>query len=462
MMAKPWSGRFTQSTNELFEEFTASIHFDKRLYKYDIQGSIAHSKMLAKCGIIKEEEAQQIIGGLSEILKEIEVGSFQFSPHLEDIHMNIEGALMEKIGPTGGRLHTARSRNDQIALDIRLYLRDEINAICKEIDLFEMALVQKAKENSGAIMPGYTHMQRAQAVLLAHHLLAYYEMLERDNARLKDCLKRVNVMPLGSAALAGTSFPIDRHYVAQLLDFPEISQNSMDAVSDRDFAIEFAACAAILMMHLSRLCEEMVLWCMSEFGFVELADAFSSGSSIMPQKKNPDAPELVRAKTGKVYGSLMALLTVMKALPLSYNRDLQEDKIPIFNCADTVKSSLRIICELFKEVKFNRQRMKQATSEGFLVATEMADYLVTKGLPFRLAHEVVGKVVSHCIGKGKNLDELTLDELMSFSKLFGQDVFDKLSIQATVASKTSPGGTAPELVKRRIKEIVAEKKWGNV
>ena len=453
MKKKPWSGRFEKETDKLVEEFTASISFDKRLYKYDIEGSIAHCMMLAKCKIIKNGEADKIIKGLRDIKKEIDSGRFKFDIALEDIHMNIERRLIDKIGTVGGKLHTARSRNDQVALDIRLYLRDEIGEIVGLIRGLKKSIVKKAKGNIDVIMPGYTHLQMAQPVLFSHHLLAYYDMFDRDEERFLDMLKRVNVMPLGSAAMAGTNYPIDRKYVAKLLQFPAVTTNSMDAVGDRDFSIEFLSTSAILMMHLSRFSEELIIWSTSEFGFIELDDSFCTGSSIMPQKKNPDVPELVRGKTGRVYGNLMSLLTTMKSLPLAYNKDMQEDKEPLFDTIDTVKASLLIYSKMIGTIKLNRDRLGEAVFQGFMTATDMADYLVMKGLPFRDAHEVVGKVVSFCIKSHKLVSDLTFYELQKFSKSFKKDIFSFIKTEKSVDRKDVIGGTSKRQVLMRIAEI---------
>ncbi|MEK6545202.1 MAG: argininosuccinate lyase [Nitrospinota bacterium] len=453
MKKKSWSGRFEKETNKLVEEFTASIPFDKRLYKQDIEGSIAHCLMLARCGIIKMAEAKRIVSGLKEIRREIEDGKFKFDISLEDIHMNIEKRLIDKIGPVGGKLHTARSRNDQVVLDIRLYLRDEIGEIIKLIKVLKKSFVRKARENIDIIMPGYTHLQMAQPVLFSHYLLAYYDMFERDEQRFADVLKRVNVMPLGSAALAGTNYPIDRKYIAKLLGFLQITTNSMDAVGDRDFSIEFISASAVLMMHLSRLSEELIIWSTSEFGFIELDDSFCTGSSIMPQKKNPDVPELVRGKTGRVYGNLMSLLTVMKSLPLAYNKDMQEDKEPLFDTVDTIKASLLIYSKMINTIKLKRERLKDVVKYGFMTATDMADYLVMKGLPFRGAHEVVGKAVFYCIKNNRLLSDLTLSELQRFSKKFKRDIFNYIKVENSINRKDIIGGTAKKQVLRRITEI---------
>ncbi|BCS55538.1 argininosuccinate lyase [Geobacter sp. SVR] len=443
---KLWGGRFTQPTDKFVEEFTASIEFDKRLYHQDIRGSIAHARMLGQQGIIPLEDVQAIVHGLQQILQQIEAGTFDFSISLEDIHMNIEARLSASIGEAGKRLHTGRSRNDQVALDIRLYLRDEIAAIVTYIDLLIDALLTQAEENLDVVMPGFTHLQTAQPILFAHHLMAYVEMFKRDRARLEDCLKRVNVLPLGAGALAGTTFPIDRGYVAEQLDFPAITRNSLDAVSDRDFALEFLAAGSILMMHLSRFSEELILWSTSSFRFIELSDGFCTGSSIMPQKKNPDVPELVRGKTGRVYGNLMALLTVMKSLPLAYNKDMQEDKEPLFDTIDTVKGSLKIFADMIREMRINAGNMRKAAGDGFSTATDVADYLVRKGLPFRDAHEAVGNAVKYCIENEMELDELSLAEWQLFSLHFADDIFAAITVEASTDARNVPGGTAREQV----------------
>jgi argininosuccinate lyase len=454
-MKKPWAGRFKEKTAGSVESFTESVSFDKRLWRYDIKGSIAHARMLGKQGIITPREAERIVKGLESIAREIEKGRFEFSPELEDVHMNIESALIRKIGPVGGKLHTARSRNDQVALDMRMYLRAEARETLSLIKRLQGALVRAAEKNLSAVMPGYTHLQRAQPVLLSHHLLGYVEMLGRDRERLGDALKRINVLPLGACALAGTALPIDRKYVARQLGFKTVAGNSIDAVSDRDFALEFCSAASILMMHLSRLSEELVLWASEEFSFIEIPDAFATGSSIMPQKKNPDVPELVRGKTGRVYGSLMGLLTLMKGLPLAYNRDLQEDKPLVFDTVDTVKVCLGVMKELLQKVKFNKKRMLGAASAGYLLATDLAEYLVRAGMPFRRAHEVTGRIVSYCIERNKGLDGLTIKELKGFSKLFGQDALDVLGVEYSVRSRVSEGGTSLKEVKKQLKRLKA-------
>ncbi len=450
MAEKPWDGRFSEKTDKSVEAFTASIAYDRRLYPYDIAGSIAHSKMLARVGVITDDEANGLVEGLGTIKRELDRGEFAFDDCLEDIHMHIEARLLQVAGPVAQKLHTARSRNDQVALDVRMYLRDETRRTIDLLQRLRTVLVDLADGHQDVVMPGYTHTQRAQPVLFSHHMMAYYEMFTRDQARFSDCMERINVMPLGAAALAGTTYPIDRAHVAQLLDFPRISTNSMDAVSDRDFAMEFLAGASICMVHLSRLSEELVLWSTSEFGFITLADAFATGSSIMPQKKNPDIPEIVRGKTGRVFGSLMALLTLMKSLPMAYNRDMQEDKEPLFDAVDTIKACLHINIQMIPRITVNRETMRKAASVGFLNATDMADYLVNQGMPFRKAHSCVGQAVAHALGKGKELDQLTLDELKSFSPLIKADIFDHLTLEHMIDRRQSPGGTATEKVVRAI------------
>ncbi len=446
MGEKLWQGRFEQPMNKLVEEFTASIHFDKRLFRYDIEGSIAHCRMLGACKIISDEEASRIVAGLGEIQREIERGEIDFASAQEDIHMAIEQHLIQKIGEVGGKLHTARSRNDQICLDMRLYLRDTLQQCRTLLHELQKVLVSLAEENLDVIMPGFTHLQHAQPVLLAHHLMAYYEMFGRDDERFEGCLGRTNVLPLGSAAMAGTTLPINMEWTAKYLNFPRITVNSIDAVSDRDYLIEFNAAAAMFMMHVSRMAEELILWSTSEFGFIEISDAFCTGSSIMPQKKNPDVPELMRGKTARVYGNLTALLTLTKALPLAYNRDLQEDKEPVFDSADTVLSTLRLLARLLQEIRFNRERLAAMAAEGFTLATDLADYLVRKGLPFRKAHHVVGQLVQHCIHQGKKLAECSIEEFKSFHKGFDQDVYPFLDMNTVIDQRKSLGGTASSRV----------------
>ncbi len=448
--AKPWAGRFTGATSALAEEFTQSISYDWRLYPYDIAGSIVHATMLGRQRIISKKEAYAITRGLEAVRRELDEGKFRFRKELEDIHMNIESRLTEKIGSAGGKLHTARSRNDQVALDLRMYLRDEIADIHDLLRSLQRVLVGIADRHQDAVMPGYTHLQRAQPVLFGHHLLAYVEMFGRDRDRLEDCFGRVNVLPLGAGALAGTVLPIDRRFVAQKLGFDGVCENSIDAVSDRDFAVEFVAAASQIMMHLSRLSEELVLWSSAEFGFVTLSDAFTTGSSIMPQKKNPDVAELTRGKTGRVYGSLMALLTIMKGLPLAYNRDMQEDKEQVFDAADTVSRSLAIFAEMLSEMEVHPERMRRAAEDGFITATDLADYLVRKGMPFRKAHEVVGRAVLLATDRGCGLGDLPLGEYQSLSPLIGNDVYGALSLGSSVGRRTSQGGTAPTNLRRRL------------
>jgi len=449
---KPWGGRFAQQTASSVEAFTASIHYDARLFRHDIAGSRAHARMLAASKLITDKECRSILQGLDAIEKEIEEGTFVFRQELEDIHMNIEKNLVEKIGEAGKKLHTARSRNDQIALDLRLYLREQGRRIIDLLTGVQRGFIGLAREYLGDIMPGYTHLQRAQPVLISHHMLAYNEMFERDRGRMADCLKRLNVLPLGAAALAGSGLPIDRQFVARQLDFPAITANSMDTVGDRDFAVEFLAACSLVQVHLSRLSEELVLWSSSEFSFVELADAYCTGSSIMPQKKNPDIPELIRGKSGRVIGNLVTLLTVLKGLPLTYNRDLQEDKEPVFDTVDTVQQSLSITAELLANLTFNRQAMREACAAGFMTATDLADYLVRKKVPFRQAHAISGRAVAYCIERNRDLADLSLAELQQFSEAIDRDVFEVLTIEGSVNSRVSEGGTAL----RTVSEALAE------
>jgi argininosuccinate lyase len=457
MTEKLWDGRFAEKTNELVERFTSSINTDKTLYSYDIQGSIAHCKMLAKQSIISNDEAEQIIKGLLEIKEEIESGAFKYDDKLEDIHMHIEARLIEKIGETGKKLHTARSRNDQVALDVRMYLKEKTLFIINEIISLQKSLIRFAKEHKDIIMPGYTHMQRAQPVLLAHHIMAYYEMFERDIQRFEDSLKRTDVMPLGAAALAGTTYPIDRDYVAKLLNFSQVSSNSIDTVSDRDFIIEFLSCASICMIHLSRISEEFILWSGTEFNFIELPDAFTTGSSIMPQKKNPDICELTRGKTGGVFGALICMLTIMKGLPLAYDRDMQEDKKPLFNAVNTLGLCVKIYADMLPKIKVHKDTMKKAASIGFLNATDFADYLTSKGMPFRDAHNCAGKAVSYALKNTKELNELTLKELQSFSSLINKDIFKALGLENMIERRASSGSTSYKNVSYAIEK--AEKKY---
>jgi len=453
MSTKLWGGRFTQPTDQFVEEFTASIGFEQRLAEFDIRGSKAHAAMLGRQGIIETEEADQIIVGLDGILRDIDAGKIEFSVALEDIHMNVEARLIERIGDVGGKLHTGRSRNDQIAVDVRLYLRDEIDTLVEYLEKLEAALINQAENNLDIIMPGYTHLQTAQPVLFSHHVLAYREMIARDISRLLDLRERFNVMPLGAGALAGTTFNIDREWVAEQLGFSGVTRNSLDSVSDRDFAIEFCSFASILMMHLSRLSEELILWSSSDFDFVELSDAFCTGSSIMPQKKNPDVPELVRGKTGRVYGNLISLLTLMKSLPLAYNKDMQEDKEPLFDTVDTVKGSLKIFAAMIAEMKIKGNNMRIAAARGFSTATDVADYCVRKGLPFRQAHEVVGKTVRYCVENNKDIPELSLEEFRSFSKLIEKDIYDYVTLEASVNARKATGGTARSAVEHELSRL---------
>ena len=453
MGEKLWQGRFEQPMNKQVEEYTASVHFDKRLYRYDIEGSIAHSRMLAACKIISDEEASRIVAGLGEIQREIERNQIDFASTQEDIHMAIEQHLIQKVGEVGGKLHTARSRNDQICLDMRLYLRDVLVQCRALLHELQRVLVTMAEQNLDVVMPGFTHLQHAQPVLLAHHLMAYYEMFGRDDERLDGCFQRTNVLPLGSAALAGTTLPIDMEWTARYLNFPRVTANSIDAVSDRDYLIEFNAAAAIFMMHVSRMAEELILWSTSEFAFIEISDAFCSGSSIMPQKKNPDVPELMRGKTARVYGNLTALLTLTKALPLAYNRDLQEDKEPLFDAVDTVKSCLSIFCEMINNTRFHSAKMAASASKGFSTATEIAEYLVEKKVPFRRAHDITGKIVAYCLRQKKDLQALTLKEYQAFYRGIQSDILDRIQPESAVRMRGHIGGTAPQTVLQRIKEF---------
>ena len=458
---KPWGGRFSQQTDKLVEEFTASIDFDQRLYNEDIQGSIAHCRMLSACGIIASEEADRIISGLQAIREEIEKGAFVFSVPLEDIHMNIESRLSELIGPgLAGKLHTARSRNDQVALDIRLYLKKEISGIKNLLKGLIHALISKAEATKDVVMPGFTHLQQAQPVLFAHHLLAYVEMFSRDYQRLENVGKQVDSLPLGAGALAGTSFPIDRQKVADELGLSGLTANSMDAVSDRDGVLEMLFSGALIMLHLSRFCEELVLWSSVQFNFITLADSFCTGSSIMPQKKNPDVPELVRGKCGRVFGDLVSLLVTMKSLPLAYNKDMQEDKEPLFDCLDTVKGSLAIMAPLVTSMTVNRKRMAAQAEYGFSTATEIADYLVRRGLPFRQAHEIVGNVVAYCLEKGLQFKDMALDDWQRFSDCFDEQVVSLLSAEDAVCSKNVYGGTAPQQVQQQLERLKLQ--WQDV
>ena len=452
---KLWSGRFGAETDRLVEVFTASLPFDVRLFDHDIEGSIAHCRMLGRQGIIPPADADRIVEALGEIREEIRSGTFRFVPSDEDIHMAVERGLIERIGPVGGKVHTGRSRNDQVSTDMRLYLRAAIGEILDLLSGLQQTFVGLAKREIDTILPGYTHLQKAQPVLLAHYLLAFREMLERDARRLGECLGRVNVMPLGSAALAGTSLPLDRKYTAKLLGFRSIAANSMDAVSDRDFVAEFIFDAGLLMMHLSRFCEDLIIWSSGEFGFVEISDAYTTGSSIMPQKKNPDVAELVRGKTGRVYGNLVRMLTILKGLPMTYNRDLQEDKEPLFDTVDTVKASLMVMIGMAGNLSFNRQRMMEEAAKGFSTATDVAEYLVTKGVPFREAHGIVGRLVAYCIARGKGLGEISLREFRKFYTGFDEGVYAVIPVQKAVNARGTLGGTAKREVLRQIR--LAEK-----
>lgn len=447
---KPWGGRFSEATDAFVERFTASVTFDQRLFHHDINGSIAHATMLAKAGVLSQDELQKIQQGLESIRQQINAGQFDWSISLEDVHMNIEARLTESIGIAGKKLHTGRSRNDQVATDIRLYMRDEIDAISKELTRLQTGLADLAEREFDTIMPGFTHLQTAQPVTFGHHMLAWFEMLQRDYGRLMDCRKRLNYSPLGAAALAGTTYPIDRHYTAELLGFTAPTENSLDSVSDRDFAIEFCAFASILMTHMSRMSEELVLWTSSQFNFINLPDRFCTGSSIMPQKKNPDVPELVRGKTGRVNGHLIALLTLMKSQPLAYNKDNQEDKEPVFDAIDTVKDCLRAFADMIPAIQPKKDRMHEAAKRGFSTATDLADYLVRKGVAFRDAHEIVGKSVAYGVQTGKDLSEMSLTELQQFSNTIEQDVFAVLTLEGSVAARNHIGGTAPLQVKAAV------------
>jgi argininosuccinate lyase len=454
--AKLWGGRFQEATDSLVEAFTESVSFDQRLFCHDIRGSIAHARMLARAGVLTGEECQAIVDGLQGIEKQAQAGDLDWDPRLEDVHMNIEARLTERIGETGKKLHTGRSRNDQIATDIRLYLRDGIDALIAGIEQLQLALVELAEREADTVLPGFTHLQVAQPVTFGHHMLAWYEMLARDRARLADCRARLNVLPLGAAALAGTTFPIDRAYTAELLGFDAVASNSLDAVSDRDFAIEFTSACSILMMHLSRFSEELVLWASPRFGFIDLPDRFCTGSSIMPQKKNPDVPELVRGKTGRVYGHLNALLTLMKGQPLAYNRDNQEDKEPLFDTLDTASACVALYAAMMPAIAVNRETCREAARAGFATATDLADYLVRKGVAFRDAHAVVGAAVHHALGRGCDLAELTLDELQGFSSAIEEDVYAMLTLEGSLAARHHPGGTAPEQVRAAARRARAD------
>ena len=447
---KPWGGRFTESTDAFVEEFTASVTFDQRMYAQDIAGSQAHARMLAKIGVLTEDECHSIVIALDEIKQEIEQGTFDWRVDLEDVHMNIESRLVAKIGEPGKKLHTGRSRNDQVATDIRLYLRQQIDFIDTELQRLQQAILDLADKYADTLMPGFTHLQVAQVITVGHHMMAWFEMLTRDRARLADCKKRVNIMPLGSAALAGTPFPLDREYVAEQLGFDGISKNSLDAVSDRDFAIEFCSCASLLLMHLSRMSEELVLWASQQFEFIELPDRFCTGSSIMPQKKNPDVPELVRGKSGRVFGNLTALLTLMKSQVLAYNKDNQEDKEPLFDTIDTVLGSVRVYADMVPHITFNESNLAQAVNKGYATATDLADYLVAKGVAFRDAHEIVGRAVRLAIDEDKELPELSLQQYQGISSNIDDDVYKVLQTRGSAESKQVTGGTSPAQVRKQI------------
>jgi argininosuccinate lyase len=445
---KPWTGRFSEPTDAFVEAFGASVGFDQRMYKQDIQGSKAHARMLAHVGVLTGEERDSIIAGLDQIREEIERGGFEWSIALEDVHMNIEKRLTDKIGIAGKKLHTGRSRNDQVATDVRLYLRDEIDsAITPALKRLQAALIELASREADTIMPGFTHLQTAQPITFGHHMLAWNEMLQRDSERLADCRKRVNVMPLGSAALAGTTYPIDREFTAKELGFDRVGRNSLDGVSDRDFVIEFLGWSSLLLMHMSRFSEELILWSSSQFDWVDLGDAFCTGSSIMPQKKNPDVPELVRGKSGRVFGSLNAMLVIMKGQPLAYNKDNQEDKEPLFDAIDTVKGCLRVYADMMAQITLKKENMREAALRGFSTATDLADYLVRNGVAFRDAHEIVGKSVAYGVKTKKDLSEMTLKDLQQFSDAIKEDVFDYLTLEGSVAARNHIGGTAPERVR---------------
>jgi argininosuccinate lyase len=455
-MSKLWGGRFTKKTDQLVEEYTASITFDKELAEEDIQGSIAHVTMLGKCGILPEADVEKIKDGLLKVRGRIQRGEQQFLVADEDIHMNIEKALIEEIGPVGGKLHTGRSRNDQVATDMHLYLRKRVVEFVDQLQKLQSALIGQAKQNLDTIVPGYTHLQRAQPILFAHHLMAYVSMFGRDIERLQDSYKRIDMLPLGAGALAGTTFPIDRQFTAQQLNFGRVYENSLDAVSDRDFIVEFLSGASLIMMHLSRLSEELILWSSTEFQFVELDDAFCTGSSIMPQKKNPDVPELVRGKTGRVYGNLVGLLTVLKSLPLAYNKDMQEDKEGMFDTVKTLQGALQLFASMIETMKVRKERMRRAVDQDFSNATDIADFLVGKGLPFRQAHEVIGKTVLYCIQQNKFLLDLTMAEFKQFSELFDDRIYEVLQPEAVVNARNVYGGTATSQVTAAISRAEAE------
>ncbi|MBI3188936.1 MAG: argininosuccinate lyase [Gammaproteobacteria bacterium] len=450
--SKLWGGRFSEATDAFVQAFTASVEFDQRMYRQDIEGSRAHATMLCKVGVLNEDVRDAILRGLDQVQQEIESGKCIWSIEREDVHMNIEARLTELIGDAGKRLHTGRSRNDQVATDIRLYLREQIGLVINELRRLQSGLISLAEQEVDTIMPGFTHLQVAQPVTFGHHLMAWFEMLQRDASRLQDCRTRLNVLPLGSAALAGTSYPLDRQYTAKLLGFDDVCRNSLDAVSDRDFAIEFCAAGAMIMTHLSRFSEELVLWSSAQFNFINLPDRFCTGSSIMPQKKNPDVPELVRGKTGRVNGHLVSLLTLMKSQPLAYNKDNQEDKEPLFDTLDTLLGSLRAFADMVPAIQTKKENMYRAAKQGFATATDLADYLVRCGLPFRDAHEVVGKAVAFGVEQNRDLADMTLDELKQFCAKIEQDVFKVLTLEGSVAARNHIGGTAPAQVRQAIVE----------
>lgn len=456
MKKKAWSGRFNLAMDEMVEDFNSSVHFDKRLYKQDIQGSIAWAKALLKAGMLKQVEYSEIISALSKIEKEIKAGKIEFKKEHEDVHMNIENLLTRRIGEAGKKIHTGRSRNDQVVTDVRMYLKEEIVLITQLVLQFQKTIIHLADKHIDSVMPGYTHLQKAQPILFSHYLMAYYEMFKRDMERLEECFERVDVLPLGSAALAGTSYDLNRKLLARELDFGDISRNSIDAVSDRDFVIEFISNCSIIMMHLSRLSEEIVIWTTSEFKYLELSDAYATGSSIMPQKKNPDVAELTRGKSGRVYGHLMAILTVMKGLPLAYNRDMQEDKEQLFDSIDTVKACLKIMNNLIKTMKVNESKMLSATEKGCLTATDLADYLVQKGLPFRMAHEVTGRIVRFCVDTDKDIYQMSRRDFQNYCDKIEEDVHDYITISHSLDSRNVVGGTAKKQVKNAIDEAKKE------
>ena len=451
MSEKPWAGRFNLPTDKFVEEFNASIYFDKRLYKFDIKGSIAHATMLSRQGILEESEARAIVAGLEQVLEEIENGQFEFNIADEDIHMAVEKRLTEIVGPVGGKLHTARSRNDQVAVDVRMYIMYEAETVKAYLINLAKVIVDKAVNNLGIIMPGFTHLQTGQPILFSHYLMAYFQMFKRDFQRFNDMMIRANYCPLGAGALAGTTFPIDRNFTASQLNFYGPTENSIDSVSDRDFVIEFLSAASITMMHLSRFSEEIILFSNQDINFISLTDDYCTGSSIMPQKKNPDIPELIRGKTGRVYGSLVTMLTIMKGLPLAYNKDMQEDKEPLFDAVDTILASLKVFAPMIEKMQVLENNTKNSASKGYSTATDLADYLVRKGVPFRQAHHIVGKTVAYTIEQDKKLDELSLDEMQMFSKLISDDVFNYITLEASVNSRNSYGGTSAESVMTQIK-----------